>query len=172
LSKSQRATFARLIAVSTRNYYEALLRSEAPKLKGKTAEEISKVFEKHYSETAARRRRAGLFLHVIDYRTSLLKEARTQALQARHRDNFALLFYATFFEHWINGIIGTAAKWRGVTDKEMMSILREVPLRGKLTWVVRLLNLPRLKPSHVNKLLDLAEHRNAYVHYKWRPIEN
>jgi hypothetical protein len=129
-------------------------------------EEIFKGMTSHISAQAFRLSKRPLRL-IIDHRATLLREARRQV--RRHQNEFALLFYATYFEHWINGMIETAADWRDMAAENTTSLLREAPLRAKLTWVLSLLSVPRLKPGYVKRILAVAEHRNGCVHYKWLP---
>lgn len=71
---------------------------------------------------------------------SLVSEAR------RYRDKgeplFASLMYATWIEHWVNGVITDLASRNGMSDSIRTSIIRESSIRAKLGWLPRVLGAP------------------------------
>lgn len=77
------------------------------------------------------------------------------------------LLYATWAEHWLNGLIATAAERQEIEYESISQMIREVPLRGKFTWLLNLLGLPTIDPEHRNATLRLMDLRNQFVHYKW-----
>jgi hypothetical protein len=103
---------------------------------------------------------------VLDHTTSILERAR------RFREDgdyyFACLLYATWAEHWLNGLISTAGQRRKLQNDEVVQIIRDTPLRGKLTWLLGLFDLPRIADRHRNALIRLTDLRNGFVHYKWQ----
>jgi len=102
----------------------------------------------------------------IDYTHELLKEARRFA--DNEEGELACLFYATWFEHWLNRIISTIARRKKISEEEISQIIRETPFRGKTTWLLRILELKRINHIHLDRMQGIIETRNAFVHYKWK----
>lgn len=103
---------------------------------------------------------------VADHTTAILKRARPFC---EDRDYyFACLLYATWAEHWLNGLISTGGQRRNLHPDEIVQIIRDTPLRAKLTWLLDLFGLPRIADRHRNALIRLADLRNGFVHYKWQ----
>jgi hypothetical protein len=109
---------------------------------------------------------------VLDHTSALLSQAR----QFRNQEEYylACLLYATWAEHWLNGLISTAGEWRKLCVEEITQIIRDTPLRSKLTWVLKLLGLPRIADRHRNAVIRLMDLRNGFVHYKWlgKPLDS
>lgn len=103
---------------------------------------------------------------VIDHREPLLEHARR--FQRSEQNELACLFYATWTEHFINATIRTMCVRKRITHDEITSIIRDVPLRGKATWLLRVLGAPLIPRQHVVRIDRLATARNAFVHYKWK----
>ena len=101
----------------------------------------------------------------IDYRGKLLSHARVFFRSKEY--HLSCLMYATWTEHWINGIIATRCDVLRIPDKERKDIIRKTSLEGKCTWVFRLLGVKPLPKVHCEKIRVMADHRNAFVHYKW-----
>jgi hypothetical protein len=106
----------------------------------------------------------GVYL-VTDHRDSLLQKAemflKTNDLE------LAIVLYAMFFEHAINGVIVRTLEKKKIINKTKNEILRSASLKAKLTWVLELLNLPKFNEKHAKFILNIAEERNAFVHYKF-----
>ncbi len=109
------------------------------------------------------------FKVVLDYTGTLLSEARRNKRNGRYE--FALLFYATFFEHSLNGIINKAATRGKLPNKIFQNMIRESSLRSKASWLLELLGLKSFPARHRNTINTVYEKRNAFVHYKWKEIE-
>ena len=79
---------------------------------------------------------------VIDHRTDLLRAAR----RAVRVGDFLIscLLYATWSEHWLNGLIDQLARRKGFSGELTIEIVRESSMRAKLRWVMPLLGAPRL----------------------------
>jgi hypothetical protein len=102
-------------------------------------------------------------LMAIDHRPSLLRQAR---LFARGRSvEIGLMFYATWFEHWINGIL--TRKMHALDERQRLQMLREPSLTGKFTWVLALVHGVHISALHLKTIARVAELRNAFVHYKF-----
>ena len=106
----------------------------------------------------------GIYL-VTDHRDSLLKKA--ECFLKTNDLELAIVLYALFFEHAINGIIVRVLEKNKIANKTKNEILRSASLKAKLTWVLELLNLPKFNEKHVKFILKIAEERNAFVHYKF-----
>jgi hypothetical protein len=106
------------------------------------------------------------FIPVTDYLGSLLKNARRFKLAEDYED--AILFYAIFFEHTINRIIDAACRKKKIDKKTAIEIIKSVSIHGKVNWLFILLGIPKRNAIHKKRLLEIAEERNSYVHYKWK----
>jgi hypothetical protein len=101
----------------------------------------------------------------VDHQKSLLDEAI--AYRNGGQDEFAIVFYATWVEHWVNGMILVGAARKGLEPTEARQFIRETGLRGKVGHLWRLL-FGEPFPDCVSKNIDrVAMERNAFVHYKW-----
>jgi hypothetical protein len=108
-----------------------------------------------------------IFATTIDHRNNLLRRARNSArLDDGH---IAVVFYATFIEHHLNGIIEQLCTRRNPPIASTR-ILRESTLNAKCTWILELLDAPPLGNLWVKRIMELAENRNSFIHYKWRPL--
>jgi hypothetical protein len=87
--------------------------------------------------------------------------------------DLSILIYATWWEHWINGIIHAKLSAKDVTEKEFKEVIRSLNIRSKCTWFLKLLDLPKLDSEHLKIMDELIERRNQFVHYKYpiRPFE-
>lgn len=101
----------------------------------------------------------------IDHRSKLLRTARQFA--KNNEMHLAILVAATWIEHWINGLILQRTDQMKISVKHRNEMLRTVSLAGKYTWLLAILGSKPIAPSHVQHIRQLAEERNAFVHYKW-----
>lgn len=104
---------------------------------------------------------------IIDHSESLISTAR-QFNKTGKIEN-AKLFYATYFEHELNGIIIELCQKKSIDKKTINDIIKSVNLIGKLTWLPLVLGIPQVNVAHKNIILKLADDRNAYIHYKHNP---
>lgn len=106
-----------------------------------------------------------------DYTHSLLAQA--EDFVGEEKLDFAVMFYATWAEHWANQVISIILSRRDFGENMISEVIREASFKGKITWLIALLDIPEIPDVHVNTLQRLAEIRNGYVHYKWKfqPIE-
>ncbi len=112
---------------------------------------------------------SGDFSFIIDHTPDLLR----QAAGAVERGDMAIaaILYATWVEHWVNGLINSLLKRRGLEESVTVEVIRDTPFRGKMTWLLQVLGAPSLDAGHLGKILNLVELRNEYVHYKWKSYE-
>lgn len=111
------------------------------------------------------------YLVAIDFRKDLEQQARE--LSKEQYPVTSLILYATLVEHWLNGIIAVLIIRRGISPKMVKDIIRHVPFKGKLDWMLHLLGAPEVDENHRKAIEQLIELRNGYLHYKWtgRPLE-
>jgi hypothetical protein len=102
---------------------------------------------------------------VLGYSSDLRAQAR-ELTAAGHLVS-PIILYATWVEHWLNGILLTRALARKVAYEHAQSLLREASARAKYSWVWALLDLPPLGLEDLLRLQRLSDTRNQYVHYKW-----
>ena len=105
------------------------------------------------------------FTVTLDHRDELAVQAKT--LSTERRPLASLILYATWIEHWLNGVIVAATRRRGLSDEDSVRLVRETPMRAKHSWLLALLGLPPLAKDRQKALVALTELRNAFVHYKW-----
>ena len=102
---------------------------------------------------------------VISYDESLVIQARGFA-KARSYEQ-ACLFYATWFEHWINHLLLVGPRSRLLSLDEIKLLIRDTGLRAKYSCMPTILGLPRLSKAHIGTVFHLSELRNSFVHYKF-----
>jgi hypothetical protein len=110
------------------------------------------------------------FKIVIDHKTDLLETARYFLKQKEY--NKSKLFYATYFEHEINGLIIELCEKKKIEKKTINDIIKSVTIIGKFTWLPLILGATKVSEVHKNIILRTADERNAYVHYKYNPGED
>ena len=104
---------------------------------------------------------------IPDHTEDLLRRGRIATADGNFE--MAALFYATWAEHWLNWLVRALSTRGKVSEAHLSEIVRTVPLRGKLTWLVALLGGKPIAARHVAQIQSMAELRNAFVHYKWKP---
>ena len=132
-------------------------------IEGKTDDEIRRqmgeVVNAHLEEPDRQ------YALIVDHLDSLLAGARRASQAGDHGQ--ALVLYATWAEHWINGLLQTKMETLGHPYEMTRSMIREVRFEGKLTWLLAVLGLPPIPEAARKALLRLAGDRNEFVHYKW-----
>ena len=98
-----------------------------------------------------------------DYRSEMVNSAQGEASPLT-----VLILHATWIEHWVNKMIAVQTLALGIEQEETKGIIRDTPLRGKLTWLLKLLGLPPIEKKHLSQINEIMDARNAYVHYKWQ----
>ena len=104
----------------------------------------------------------------IDHRDSILEKAYDFFETKEY--NLGKVFLAMFFEHSLNSIIDHACFKRKISEKVKIEIIKNVNLNGKLTWLLQLLGLPIFNDNHKKVIIKIADDRNAFIHYKWKPV--
>lgn len=104
---------------------------------------------------------------VSDHADGLLATARQYA--AKEKAEHAILFYALWVEHFVNSWLDRLGKRKGLSQEETEGMIRNTDVRSKCSWLLRVLGYKALEESHLNQIGKLLEHRNAFVHYKWKP---
>jgi hypothetical protein len=108
-----------------------------------------------------------IFSLTVDHRSTILSLAELQNKEG-HQE-FSISLYATFVEHTLNSIIHHQCFKKKFDEKTKLEILRSVNLIGKCGWLIKVLGLPPLKSDHVKTILAIADERNSFFHYKWKP---
>lgn len=108
-----------------------------------------------------------VFSLIVDHRDTILSLAELQNKEG-HKE-FSISLYATFVEHTLNSIIHRQCFKKNFDEKTKLDILKNVNLIGKCSWLIKLLELPPLKSDHVKTILSIADERNSFFHYKWKP---
>lgn len=106
---------------------------------------------------------------IIDHRGGILEQAKKYQKLGSYE--FSRIFYATYFEHSINSIIENYCSRRKISLNSQTEIIKNVNLWGKLTWMLEILNLPKFNKVHLKTIKILADNRNAFIHYKWKPSD-
>lgn len=103
---------------------------------------------------------------VIDYRNRL-RIAIGQVVYPEH-PIAALILYATWFEHTLNGIVIRQGLLRGLNAEQVEAMVKVSSMAAKLDWLPKVLGLPGFEGSHHQRVLQVSEVRNQYLHYKWK----
>jgi hypothetical protein len=130
---------------------------------GKTTEQLEEAFSEYLASVIDA---SGPFFAIHDHSEELIKRARQEFRKGNY--HFAALFYATWVEHWVNWYVRClAVRTRRMTDVEIREMIREVNLRGKLGWLNNALGGKPFSNKHRNAIQRLADHRNAFIHFKY-----
>ncbi|WP_369187244.1 hypothetical protein [Streptomyces sp. R08] len=106
-------------------------------------------------------------VHVVtDHCDDLLKKA----VGAMHADEhwFAILFYATWLEHWVNNVLMNLSVRSGAPEGVAVALVRSCSFHVKIKDVWTSLGATPLEKSQIHVMTDLMEFRNGFVHYKWQ----
>lgn len=80
---------------------------------------------------------------------------------------FAILFYATWSEHWVNRIILLRSIGHGTPPDLATALIRGSRLELKIGKLWTALGMPRFERDLARRVAQVTEARNAFVHYKW-----
>ncbi len=83
--------------------------------------------------------------------------------------NYVYVYYATYFEHFINDILCVWAVKQKKPHKVIKELIRKVSIEDKYSWVLELLNAPKFNTKHLKIIKKLSENRNSFLHYKFEP---
>jgi hypothetical protein len=103
----------------------------------------------------------------VDHRETLIETANREYLNGSIE--LAIGLYATFVEHTLNKIIFMRCKSKKLDLKTSTEIIKSINISGKCTWLLKLLGLPNLNINYLKIIYKIAEERNSYFHYKWKP---
>ncbi|MFF2641061.1 hypothetical protein ACFVUB_14570 [Streptomyces niveus] len=106
-------------------------------------------------------------IHVVtDHCGDLLKKA-TAAMRADEHW-FAILFYATWLEHWVNNILMSLSVRSGTPEGVAVALVRSCGFNLKIKDVWTSLGAAPIDKAQIRIMTDLMEFRNSFVHYKWQ----
>lgn len=152
-----------------RGYLQALfrtgLRTGDINPSGKSDEDLERELVEYTYRHLDELRDHGDIHWAIDHTETLLASARRNRRRGDH--HLSILLYATWSEHWVNGVISSAGRRKGLGDESIEQAIRDTPFRGKVTWLLQLLGMPPLRSQYLDTLNDLLGLRNGFVHYKW-----
>ena len=131
---------------------------------GRSDAEIEREFRVQLSRLA----KADDIFVSIDHRQDILTRARD--FQRRKEFEIAFLFYATWFEHWINSLILHICSTKSIDEETYKMMVRDIGLRTKYIGLPRLAGMPAISAAHIKTVVRISELRNGYVHYKNKPI--
>lgn len=157
----------RLADTLVRSFAQGLIEAGTIDPRGKSTDDLHKEVFKYLDELSTNTN-VRLF-KIIDHTPTILSEARKYARIKEYQ--LSCLFYAVWFEHWLNVMISTAGRRKGLPQEELIQILREVQFRGKSTWLLRVLGLKPINDAHLKRMQSIIEMRNGFVHYKWKAVE-
>lgn len=143
------------------SYIESLVRMGALDISNKSENEILAEVKKVFKNSSIN--------VVVDYRQDLLKNARSFYNLSEYK--LSCLLYATWFEHWINSVISTLSERSKINEKHKVQMIKEVSFSGKYTWLLSIFNFRPINRNHLKRILKVAELRNGFVHYKWKPAD-
>jgi hypothetical protein len=101
----------------------------------------------------------------VDNRDFLLGQASSAA--SKDEPELAVILYATWIEHFVNGLLLVALGRQGVSPGSRRALIRELRLLTKVTALWELADLPALPAKYLNLIDKITSLRNTFVHYKW-----
>lgn len=128
-------------------------------------EDKDRIFEK-FSEIIEQERD---FQFIIDHRDSILKSANNFLKNKKY--DFAIIFFAMYFEHSINNILSWRLSQRNVTKKSTNELIKSININGKFTWLLEILELPKFNKKYLKTINLASTERNSLIHYKWNPVD-
>jgi hypothetical protein len=101
----------------------------------------------------------------VDYRETLEKYANSYFKDGDY--NMAIVMSCMFFEHTINGIMVKEIEKKDIELSHRRDILKTLRFDQKMTWMLRLLGLPKFNQTHLRNIREGMKLRNSFVHYKY-----
>ncbi|GGN77474.1 hypothetical protein GCM10011579_059750 [Streptomyces albiflavescens] len=83
------------------------------------------------------------------------------------KHEFAILFYATWIEHWLNRIILLRATGKGMHPELATALIRSSRIELKMGRIWTSLGNRSFPKELARQVTRVMESRNAFVHYKW-----
>jgi hypothetical protein len=102
---------------------------------------------------------------VHDHTGTLVSQAEFFYKNSKY--DYSRIFYATFFEHSTNQIVDVYCENQKLSDNTRIEIIKNVNMYGKLTWFLELADLPHFNKKYLKIIKNLADERNAFIHFKW-----
>ncbi|MFI0788630.1 hypothetical protein ACH4Q6_23900 [Streptomyces lydicus] len=103
---------------------------------------------------------------VTDHCGDLIEKAEKAVLANEHW--FAILFYATWLEHWVNNVLISLSVRSGVPEGVAVALVRSCSFNLKLKDIWTSLGATPIEKVHMRAMTELMEFRNGFVHYKWQ----
>ncbi|GMN90285.1 hypothetical protein [Francisella sciaenopsi] len=104
---------------------------------------------------------------VIDHSEYILDKA--YSFEKSGDLDLSIVFFVIFFEHSLNKLIDYQLREKNISKKAKNELIRSVNIAGKCGWLLEVLDLPYFNRSHAKNIQELADNRNAFIHYKWNP---
>lgn len=92
-----------------------------------------------------------------------------ERLHAAGEPDVALVLYATRVEHWVNNMLVSAMRRRGMSRSDRREVLQS-PLRAKTTWIWRMLFDTSMPDDVASPIAAISQRRDAFLHYRWPTI--
>jgi len=92
---------------------------------------------------------------------------QAEAFLDERKFNFAILFYATWIEHWLNRIIMLRAVGANMNLELATALIRSSRLDLKMGRIWTALGAPSFPRDIARQVTRVMEARNGFVHYKW-----
>ncbi|MEV6300399.1 hypothetical protein AB0M02_13420 [Actinoplanes sp. NPDC051861] len=108
------------------------------------------------------------FHPIFDHQEKLLERAVTETNEGD--DLIGIMFYATWFEHFINGILIRSLRRAGFAEDIYIPMIRTFNLQTKMASTWKLAGLPEVPAEMIRTLNLVTELRNGFVHYKWSAL--
>jgi hypothetical protein len=165
-SEFDRSEFEKALVIEViRTVIESAVRYGDIQLEGRTDEAIKKDIHEYIR---ARLAEPNTFASPVQY------DYQERPDQARRYEgmgdfNLALMFYATWFVHWLNGMFVAREPMVALEREEIIRLIHETDLASKTGHIWQLLSGEKLPGDVVQTILKVAEARNAFVHYKSTP---
>jgi len=100
------------------------------------------------------------------YEEDILKQANY--FFENGKNEFALMFYATFIEHSLNWMLVCIMAKKGMNESQRTEIIRSANIQTKYGWLWELFELPQINNRIKENIKKISEQRNTFIHYKWK----
>lgn len=102
---------------------------------------------------------------VSDFRHVLIEQAKRNETDGM--PEMAVMFYALWIEHTVNACLISGMQRGGYNQDVSGPLIRELRLKTKLTALWHIAGYEPLAHADILTVEQIAEARNAFVHYKW-----
>lgn len=146
------------------NLYEQFVIDGVIKTEGKTEKQLAKEFDKKLRTFADQDK----FYNILIYTEDLLEKAQTFRRKKEYNDS--CLYYATWYEHWMNDLLRHFLVTKGkLSHDNFKEMIRGTNIKVKFGCFPQILGLPAISITHKKIVIRIAELRNSYIHYKFSP---